>query len=239
MANNQSGVSLGLRITPTDIQKVEQQLDNLIKKYSGKKISLGLDTFNQATSSAKTFSVNIDASQKKLIQMNNQLQQLKNTLAKIGSSSENSVLFKRKSDLLSDYQRLNSELKDIDVTSEKWINGNYPQQVKNLQANLKVASNEMGNFTTKILAGAKSFLQWYAIGNIIAGIKRSIVSGIQSIADLDIAMVELRKVTDETESTYKEFYLTSNDTAKALGVEIVAPLYREVWERSFYVQMST
>lgn len=220
MAENNTGVSLGLRISPKDITKVEQELDSLIKKYSGKKIDLGIgaNNFNQATNSAKVFSVNMDASAKKILTMNNQLQQLKNTMAKIGSDTENNSFFKKNPELLDTYTKLNAKLKTVKVTSEEWANGNFGQKVKNLQSSIKVTSNELNTFTNRLSKNILKFAEWFAVGGLIAGLVRSVKSGVSTISELDKGMVELRKTTNETEEVYHSFYLVSNTLAKSLGV---------------------
>ena len=53
---------------------------------------------------------------------------------------------------------------------------------------------------------------------LLQSVKRTIVGAFEKIVELNSAMVELKKVTDETNDTYNEYYLRSNDIAKALGV---------------------
>lgn len=52
---------------------------------------------------------------------------------------------------------------------------------------------------------------------IYAGI-RQIKQGINSVVELDTALVDLKKTTNGTEQQLRSFYYTANDTAKQLGV---------------------
>lgn len=70
----------------------------------------------------------------------------------------------------------------------------------------------------------KKFASWLFIGNIIIGVATSIKTGIQSIVDIDTALTNLNKVTDETRETLSGFSLEANSIGRELAkttVEVI------------------
>lgn len=67
-------------------------------------------------------------------------------------------------------------------------------------------ANNVGKMATWALGGTAIFGTWNAMKDMVS-----------TVTQLDTAMVELRKVTEETEATYQKFYLRSNDIAKSVG----------------------
>ena len=365
MADN-DGVSLGLVINPVDIEKVKQQLDNLIKEYSSKKIDLKIDTsslnaistqitnlsnsinsiniaglnnglaktsqtfdssgklvksveqiksgigeattytqvLNKETQKLsnpiKTVTVNYEAQQKAIEKTITEQQKLADLMAngrekseakrsnndrtlelkqsqainkalddqyKLQSKNQNGVDYliqKREQEaaqfskllqsqmqqevnigktsdqadklvnkmremnslslLKTEFESLNNELinytarlKAGEITQEEFTSQNFDKRISDISSQIQVAKNGMGDFTTKVLENVKAFASWYIIGGLVSGVVRSLKDGISTITELDKRMVELRKVTDETDSVYKKFYYSANQTAKALG----------------------
>lgn len=73
------------------------------------------------------------------------------------------------------------------------------------------------SFTKTIKDGAKSFIEWtissVSVMEIIQGLKQM---G-QSVYEIDTAMTNLYKVTDETDARYNKFLTSACDNAKELG----------------------
>jgi len=65
--------------------------------------------------------------------------------------------------------------------------------------------------------GAKSFLIWQIVTNIWYGVTRAFGSGMESIVELDSAMTDLMKVTNESESAYRKFGDTAFEVADKLA----------------------
>ena len=85
----------------------------------------------------------------------------------------------------------------------------------------RTATENVGTAWERLKAGVgKKFKEiiHYAIGG--AGLYRFfnvIRQGVQYVKDIDLALTELRKVTDETEATYKKFLKTASQTAAKVG----------------------
>ena len=91
------------------------------------------------------------------------------------------------------------------------------KQTVKLNPALKEATKNTGLFGQSLLDAGKKFAGWLLIGNVIMGVVRQVRFGINTIVELDSAMVSLRKVTEETEESYREFYITSGEVARQLG----------------------
>lgn len=63
-----------------------------------------------------------------------------------------------------------------------------------------------------------SISRYISASTLIYTAIRAVKNGISDVVALDTALVDLRKTTDATESELKQFYYTSNDVAKQLGV---------------------
>lgn len=91
------------------------------------------------------------------------------------------------------------------------------KQTVKLNPALKEATKNTGLFGQSLLDAGKKFAGWLLIGNVIMSVVRQVRFGINTIVELDSAMVSLRKVTEETEESYREFYITSGEVARQLG----------------------
>lgn len=68
---------------------------------------------------------------------------------------------------------------------------------------------------------SKAIIQYLASMTSIYRIVGMVRQGIQYIKEIDMALTELRKVTDETDETYEKFLKTASKTGSALGSTIV------------------
>lgn len=72
----------------------------------------------------------------------------------------------------------------------------------------------------KLTGLAKKFASWLGVSQIIMYIYRSIRKMVTAVIELDTAMTELRKVTDETDATYDKFLRNAATRAKRLGASL-------------------
>ena len=72
----------------------------------------------------------------------------------------------------------------------------------------------------KLTGLAKKFASWLGVSQIIMYIYRSIRKMVTAIIELDTAMTELKKVTDETDATYDKFLRNAATRAKRLGASL-------------------
>lgn len=83
------------------------------------------------------------------------------------------------------------------------------------------AQNKMGlSFIGTIGNMFKKFGGWSMVTGSMYHVTNTIRSMIQNVRDLDTAMTELRKVTNETSQTYTNFFETSIDRAHDLGATV-------------------
>jgi len=89
--------------------------------------------------------------------------------------------------------------------------------VKTLNTGLKETKvNAEGGFN-EFAKNTKKMLMWAAAGTAIFGTVRAIRSAISTITQLDTSIVNLKKVTDETEESYDKFLKTANSMAIEVG----------------------
>lgn len=106
----------------------------------------------------------------------------------------------------------NSKLREISTTTSI-----YKKEIQD-------ANKYTGLFGQSIFEAGKKFSSWLFIGNIIIGFTTSIKTGIQSIIDIDTAITNLNKVTDETRETLNKFSLEANAIGRELAkttVEVI------------------
>ena len=72
-------------------------------------------------------------------------------------------------------------------------------------------------FGNSLKSAMSNILLYSGIGSVFFGITSAIRSGIQQIYELDTAMTNLKKVTDETSASYSRFLEYANQTANSIG----------------------
>lgn len=94
----------------------------------------------------------------------------------------------------------------------------------NLRATLKTSGQiikENGDATKTLgdrVGGlAKKFTTWFGVSTIIMTAYRNIKKMVSAVIELDTAMTELKKVTNETDATYEKFLDRAAERAKKLG----------------------
>lgn len=90
-------------------------------------------------------------------------------------------------------------------------------QLAALKSEIKAAGkNTMGFFDT-LRNNLGKVTQWLSATTILFKAFGFAKSGIQSVIDLNTAMIDLRKTTEATSDEYQRFYVNANKTAKELG----------------------
>ena len=97
----------------------------------------------------------------------------------------------------------------------------------NISRLIEQAKQKTSKFEAKLAASAKvfdssldRFVQFYGFGELFRGLKTAFTNMFEQIKLVDAGMVELRKVTNETEYAYDKFLTNSAEKAKELGVTI-------------------
>ena len=103
-------------------------------------------------------------------------------------------------------------------------------EVQELSANM----DKLGNVTAKIIKSGKKNAWWQDLGGALGGVGKEALryganmlqvmdiirylrQGFNEVKEIDTALTELRKVTDETEATYQNFLQTMSKTGAAVG----------------------
>lgn len=76
------------------------------------------------------------------------------------------------------------------------------------------------SFFDKIKEDALKFTSWMSLTTVISGISREAVKFYNNVVDIDTAMTELRKVTDNTNQQYAEFIDNIGQKAKDLKIDL-------------------
>lgn len=98
--------------------------------------------------------------------------------------------------------------------------GNLKTKINNSSAAIKEAGENTKTFTDRVGGLATKFTSWLTISQVIMQAYRAMKEMVHVVAEVDAAMTELRKVTDETEATYSKFLDTAAVRAKAIGATI-------------------
>lgn len=76
------------------------------------------------------------------------------------------------------------------------------------------------SFFDKIKEDALKFTSWMSLTTVISGISREAVKFYNNVVDIDTAMTDLRKVTDNTNQQYAEFFDNIGQKAKDLKIDL-------------------
>lgn len=101
------------------------------------------------------------------------------------------------------------------------------QAVKILSHNVKASEKDLDDITTgwkgltkSLLESSGQLLDAFVGGISIHELGQQICNGIDDVRELDLALTELKKVTDETDATYDKFLETASKTAGKIGSTI-------------------
>lgn len=86
-----------------------------------------------------------------------------------------------------------------------------------LKQRIDLAGASGKTFSDALRDSLKQIGSLITVGLIFRELKTAFSSSFKTIKELDDAMVELKRVTDESEDSYRNFYYTANDVAKQLG----------------------
>lgn len=127
---------------------------------------------------------------------------------------------------LSAYQQqlrnLISDLQSGSMTAEE-----FSQRFSEISSGVTVANNAIKNagentktFSERLQGLASKFGAWLSVSQAIMLAVRSVKQMVSVVIELDTAMTELKKVTDETEATYERFLTNAVGRAKSVGASL-------------------
>lgn len=141
------------------------------------------------------------------------------TSAKTGKSSgsyleledEVANLEKLKSELLSTGHAVN----DFDSRF-----GTSSKNIKNASEDIKAAGENTKTLSERVGGLAAKFTSWLTVSQIVMKLYSSLKKMVTAVIDIDTAMTELKKVTDETSAVYAKYLDDASVRAKKLGATI-------------------
>lgn len=119
-------------------------------------------------------------------------------------------------DLINRIKVIQSSLKDVDAVGFK----NLKKEFGNITSEAQVLGQVGDTVFSKLNKNIFQFLSFMGSATIVMSGIRTIQGMISEVKNLDRAMISLKKVTDETDDTYKKFINSASSSAKALGSSV-------------------
>lgn len=98
------------------------------------------------------------------------------------------------------------------------------QKIKNEFTQIEIAERSAGrlgkSFIDTLKAGARKFAEWGLASNAVMTVWNKSKEMVQAVYDIDTAMTNLYKVTDETAERYDQFLDSASKKAKELGQSV-------------------
>ena len=196
----------------TEYEKLKTQLNGNVTPQGitdiGNKLTQLNAQFNDATTTAKRFETEL--------KNDNGAEQLSQKVALLTSRIKAYRQANSKSEKMfgSQYDSMLSQLANpnIDLNTYNAINKQF--QVMRQKIN---AANVAGkNLWQTLKEKAGKFVGWMSLTGIISSIWREMRQMVTNVVEIDKAMTNLKKVTDETDTTYARFLKNANQQAKEL-----------------------
>lgn len=193
-------------------------IDNTQVATLSAELSTLTNEYNKVTSSAKNF-------QTELRQTNGQqAQEQKNRvlIAQLEAYAvANSKAMKSNQTLksgLTPSQEINNMLTALKAGADSSDWSKIQSNFKIVRSEIKALGLEGGTIFQNLWAQVKKFSRWMGITMVTTSIAREIRGLFTDVAELDTALVDLRKTFKGTSEDLEEFYYDANDIAKQLGV---------------------
>ena len=115
-------------------------------------------------------------------------------------------------------QEINNMLTTLKAGADSSDWSKIQSNFKIVRSEIKTLGLEGGTLFQTLWAQVKKFGRWMGITMVTASIAREIRGLFTDVAELDTALVDLRKTFKGTSEDLEEFYYDANDIAKQLGV---------------------
>lgn len=96
----------------------------------------------------------------------------------------------------------------------------FEKELHKLGVNIKNAGEDTKTFAQRVSEIIKRFSEWFSVTRIVTAAYQLLRRMISSVIELDSAMTELKKVTNETDQRYKSFLRDATTRAKQLGAAL-------------------
>ena len=149
---------------------------------------------------------------------------------------------------IADSQKLATQRQSLDTRITSWLQNNTRASQETRQALIQVQqqiqnadrqkmtnlSNQLREITARARAAGEAgktlgdtireklgkFAGWFSIATVVMRAVNELKNMYKTVVELDSAMVGLRKVSNETEQAYNDFFVTATKNAKELGATI-------------------
>lgn len=186
--------ALDRALDPTDLEAYKHQLSLIVQQVKQLKLN---DTASGRLIDADVLNNNIQTAQTRILNLKDTYSAFlndPNLVARWEALFESSKIVSSKKEL----QALNSDIRK------------FEQELIN-------AGKHSKSFFDELKANAVKMGTWMILGGVIAGITRGVTGLYDAVVDLDSAMTELKKVTDETDATYNRFLSDAAESAVRIG----------------------
>lgn len=119
-------------------------------------------------------------------------------------------------------ETLHDELAEGKITYEKYSQEytSIKNRIDNYSNNIKVAGKATRSFGDSIKDLLGKFSKWLSVSQVVMRVVQTVRQMLTTVKDIDTAMTELKKVTNETETTYDKFLSNATVRAKKLGATL-------------------
>lgn len=141
------------------------------------------------------------------------------TSAKTGKSSGSYLELE---DEVANLEKLKSELLNTGHAVNDFDSrfGTSSKNIKNASENIKAAGENTKTLSERVGGLAAKFTSWLTVSQIVMKLYSSLKKMVTAVIDIDTAMTELKKVTDETSAVYAKYLDDASVRAKKLGATI-------------------
>lgn len=188
--------ALDSALNPADLDVYRHKLTLLQEQFKQMKLVGGQEG---ALNSAQKLNTDIQTAQLRI-------QNLKQTYSSFVNDPE----------LLSKWEEL---FKSSTMVSSQKELSKLNSQIRNFEQQLISAGKHSRSLWGELKNNAQKMATWMVLGGVIASVVRGVTGLYDAVLDLDKAMVELRKVTDETDEAYSSFL--SNAAKKSVEIGTV------------------
>ena len=125
--------------------------------------------------------------------------------------------FTKSPEMMGQYRQLESSLGRIASSGNMKQLSAWKTQLSAFRSQIKAAGLDTKTFGDRFKAAFQKVTQYASAVTVLYKAFEIARRGFESVVALDTAMTDLRKTTDATETTYKQFYKDANKQAKELG----------------------
>lgn len=193
-AVNQAKTVLDNALEPSDLEAYKHQLALLQQQFKQFKLD---STASGKLIDANILTDNIEKARERLIN-------LKETYSKFVSDP----------DLLAKWQSLFQSSYEVD--SKKALQ-ELNAEIQLFEKRLISAGKHSRSLFDELKANAVKMGTWMILGGVIASVMRGVTGVYDAVVDLDTAMTELKKVTNETDEAYNNFLSDAAEKAVQIG----------------------